>query len=197
MSAPPTRELLGLSFLVACLFSGSIYGWAPFSSILIGEGFFSLDCGAGLRPCDAQQQEITLAFTIATSAMMIAAFPSGILCDQVGPVVTSMIAGTLCAGGAVALALLEPAHSAADAWRGYLVHASFSCLACGGNLAFFVCFKVVALYHYDKGKQVCRSPLGPPAAPRAVPRPRARPCARRGTRAGPHVECRAPRPLPA
>ena len=97
--------LVTLSLLSIFLFSGVVFGWAAFESILLSEQrFYSELCST---PCEEQQLALNRAFTLASTAVSIVALPAGWFVDTYGPVVGLALAGVLELVGLMGIAVCE------------------------------------------------------------------------------------------
>ena len=93
-AAPRHAFLVALSLLSVFLFSGVVFGWAAFESILLSEHqFYSAYCAdAAATPCEEQQIAFNRAFTVASTAVSIVALPAGWFVDTYGPMVGLAVA---------------------------------------------------------------------------------------------------------
>ena len=127
------------------LFSGIVFGWAPFNAILIEEGFYASLCtdSAQPPPCEAQANALNLAFTIGSTAVSFVAVPAGMLVDSFGPAVGTLVAGIIEISGLIGIALCEPV------WRatGFdLFLVSVVLIAIGGSLTMFNAYSTPFLF---------------------------------------------------
>ena len=99
--------LITIQLLCTALFSGILFGWAPFQLIMISEGLYackeSTATGAGglgeeensndekEGECVSQQSNLNLLFTIATSTFLISSLFVGIFVDHYGPTRTVIL----------------------------------------------------------------------------------------------------------
>ena len=101
--------LITLSLLCVFLFSGIVFGWASFESMLLSEGkFYSALCPPNAPvPCEEQQLALHRAFTLASTAVSVIALPAGWYVDSYGPVAGSIVAGSLEVLGLIGIAVCE------------------------------------------------------------------------------------------
>mmetsp|Transcript_5054 Transcript_5054/g.6866 ORF Transcript_5054/g.6866 Transcript_5054/m.6866 type:complete len:275 (+) Transcript_5054:340-1164(+) len=79
--------------LISCfLYSGLIFGWAPFVLLLKEEGFFTSDCSPSETICASQANQFNFIYTLASTTVSITGLPAGIILDNFGPLVTTCIA---------------------------------------------------------------------------------------------------------
>lgn len=103
--------LITIQLLCTALFSGILFGWAPFQLIMINEGLYACDSEStgGLvedendeynsnqnsndekEECVSQQTNLNLLFTIATSTFLISSLFIGIFVDHYGPTRTVIL----------------------------------------------------------------------------------------------------------
>jgi MFS transporter, LAT3 family, solute carrier family 43, member 3 len=100
--------LITIQLLCTALFSGILFGWAPFQLIMIEEGLYECShqgSGNGNDEnsngdnrtdddgCLSQQANLTMLFTIATSTFLISSLFIGIFVDHYGPTRTVILNG--------------------------------------------------------------------------------------------------------
>jgi len=135
--------LILADLLSVFLFSGIIFGWAPLNEILIKEGFYHELCPPGsTEPCQEQRTALNRAFTLATTAVSIAALPGGSFVDACGPMVGVMVAGLLNIVGLIGIAMCQQIGSIH--FDVFLV--SFVVVAVGGSLTMFCGYSLPFLF---------------------------------------------------
>eukprot|EP00438_Fugacium_kawagutii_P036705 Skav200937 [mRNA] locus=scaffold2433:749197:759204:+ [translate_table: standard] len=88
------KFLVFTSLTTVFLFSGTVFGWGAFSSMLTQEGYYDFLCPAPYdkrRPCEMQMQALNSAFTWATTCVSLFAFVNGWLVDVLGPTKVTII----------------------------------------------------------------------------------------------------------
>ena len=136
--------LITFSLLAVFLFSGIVFGWASFESILLSEAVFysSLCKDDEPRPCDEQALALHRAFTLASTAISIVALPAGWYVDTYGPMAGSIFAGVLEVLGLVGMAVCERIGSVEfDVFLWSLVT-----IAIGGSFAMFCGYAMPFLF---------------------------------------------------
>ena len=120
---------------------GLIFGWGPFVKILESEGIAAAACGLDSeRPCSAQKVFFSLVYTLSSCSLAFGSLPAGLLLDVAGPVVASVLAGSLICAGNLLLAWL-PASGPASA---FIV--PFVLMGSGGTLTALTAFKIAACF---------------------------------------------------
>ncbi|XP_053548253.1 equilibrative nucleobase transporter 1 [Bombina bombina] len=127
------RILTLVTGLVECMgFAGIIFGWASLVFVLKKEHYFENLCPSPVNQslnttftCPSQDEKLSLVFTIAAFINNVMAFPSGIIFDCLGTLVTRFIAIFL-----YTAATLLIAFSTSD--TALLLFPAFSLLATGG-----------------------------------------------------------------
>lgn len=99
--------LLCASFLGIFLFSGIIFGWGPMQLLLEADGVYSGVCGDA-PGCDAQSSRLLFLYTLGSTSAVIASLPAGFLVDCLGPLICSVLSGSICCGGLLLLGLGSP-----------------------------------------------------------------------------------------
>ena len=134
--------LITVDLLSVFLFSGIVFGWAAFESMLLAEGkFYSSLCAPGTpSPCEEQQLALNRAFTFASTAVSVVALPAGWFVDTYGPLAGTAIAGTLEVIGLLGIAICERVGSAeVDVFLWSLVTVAVGgslCMFCGYTMPF-------------------------------------------------------------
>eukprot|EP00931_Biecheleriopsis_adriatica_P106759 TRINITY_DN81142_c0_g1_i1.p1 TRINITY_DN81142_c0_g1~~TRINITY_DN81142_c0_g1_i1.p1 ORF type:complete len:481 (-),score=55.95 TRINITY_DN81142_c0_g1_i1:164-1606(-) len=104
--------VLILDLLSVLLFTGPIFGWTALYDILLQEGFYSYLCDdANPVPCNAQETALNRAFTFASTAVSLYAFPGGAILDRFGPFRSTVCAGLIVTFSLAGMALCELIHS--------------------------------------------------------------------------------------
>lgn len=134
--------LIVADLLSVFLFSGVIFGWAPLNDMLLKEGFYADQCKDVPAPCEAQRTALNRAFTLASTAVSIAALPGGSFVDACGPMLASAVAGALNLIGLAGIALCK--HYGSDHLDVFLI--SFVVLAVGGSLTMFCGYSLPFLF---------------------------------------------------
>ncbi|KAL1503653.1 hypothetical protein AB1Y20_012126 [Prymnesium parvum] len=136
--------LISLSLSSVFLFSGIIFGWAAFESLLVREGrFYTTLCAPDdPQPCEAQREALHRAFTISSTAVSVVALPAGWLVDCRGPLVGTAISGVLVLLGLAGVALSDSFGSA----ERDLFAASLVILSIGGAMAMFCAYAMPFLF---------------------------------------------------
>lgn len=112
--SPLKYSLIFVQILCAALFSGILFGWAPFQLIMINEGLYSCSNdesgsnggdpnetttqGGSSTPTDddvclSQQTNLNMLFTIATSTFTVSSLFIGMFVDHYGPTLTVIMNG--------------------------------------------------------------------------------------------------------
>lgn len=100
--SPLKYFLITIQILCTTLFSGILFGWAPFQLIMIEEGLYSCSDektsstsskSDDSENCISQQSNLNLLFTIATSTFMISSLFIGFFVDYYGPTLTIILNG--------------------------------------------------------------------------------------------------------
>ncbi|CAJ1359413.1 unnamed protein product, partial [Effrenium voratum] len=101
------KFMVVMSLTTVFLFSGTVFGWGAFSSMLQQEGYFDFLCEKPdpNHPCEAQLQALNNAFTMASTFVSLTAFVNGWLVDTLGPTKVTMIAGFMSTLGLLGIAL--------------------------------------------------------------------------------------------
>eukprot|EP00434_Breviolum_minutum_P005796 symbB.v1.2.005110.t1/scaffold294.1/size237520/8 len=100
--------LVIMSLSTVFLFSGTVFGWGAFSSMLQKEGYYDYLCPKdGQHPCEAQLQALNNAFTLATTFVSLTAFVNGWLVDTLGPTKVTIISGLMNCIGLMGIALTK------------------------------------------------------------------------------------------
>ncbi|CAL1149436.1 unnamed protein product, partial [Cladocopium goreaui] len=116
--------LVIMSLSTVFLFSGTVFGWGAFSSMLLQEGYYDYLCVTPDKdhPCEKQLQALNNAFTLATtfvpwrSRVSLTAFVNGWLVDTLGPTKVTIISGGLEIGVMNCLGLMGIALTKALPW---------------------------------------------------------------------------------
>jgi len=129
--------------LISCfLYSGLIFGWAPFVLLLKEEGFFTSDCSPSETICASQANQFNFIYTLASTTVSITGLPAGIILDNFGPLVTTCIAGMFECTGLVLIAISNTEGEVVVA--GITIPHAFTSaiivLAIGGALFMFAAF---------------------------------------------------------
>lgn len=99
-------SLVTIQLLCTVLFSGILYGWAPFQLIMIQEGLYECPSHENdennqngdeddENECLSQQANLTMLFTIATSTFLISSLFIGIFVDHYGPTLTIILVSSI------------------------------------------------------------------------------------------------------
>lgn len=78
------------------LFSGILFGWAPFELLMISEGLYSCQSSNNQendenKDCDSQNSKLKMLYTLATSTFMIFSLFVGLFVDHYGPTKTTIL----------------------------------------------------------------------------------------------------------
>uniref|UniRef100_UPI00398F33EF equilibrative nucleobase transporter 1-like n=1 Tax=Pristiophorus japonicus TaxID=55135 RepID=UPI00398F33EF len=145
------RYLTFATGLFECIsFTGVIFGWASLIFVLKKEEYFSDLCvplhnssdpGArnGTMDCDRQDERFTLIFTLASCTISFVAFPSGLLFDHFGTMVTHVLAIFLHTTATLIIAFSTAASAA-------LLFPALCLMAVGGRCFFMTNFQVGNLF---------------------------------------------------
>lgn len=135
--------MVAMSLITVFLFSGTVFGWGAFSTMLVQEGYYDYLCEGQDpgRACNAQIQALNNAFTIATTCVSLTAFINGWLVDTLGPTKVALIAGALNFAGLLGIAITK-----STSWtRELVVHGGFDTFLCstaimamGGSMTMFI-----------------------------------------------------------
>ncbi|XP_038657072.1 solute carrier family 43 member 3-like [Scyliorhinus canicula] len=144
--------------LFECLcFTGVIYGWASLVFVLKEDIYFfdlcdtlhntssggAKNASIPINPhsigCDLQADRFTLIFTIAAFAFSFFAFPSGVLFDFIGTMVTRILAITFYTAAALMIALSTAASAV-------LLFPALILLAVGGSILFITNIQIANLF---------------------------------------------------
>uniref|UniRef100_UPI00398E818F equilibrative nucleobase transporter 1-like n=1 Tax=Pristiophorus japonicus TaxID=55135 RepID=UPI00398E818F len=145
------RYLTFATGLFECIsFTGVIFGWASLIFVLKKEEYFSDLCvplhnssdpGArnGTMDCDRQDERFALIFTLASCTISFVAFPSGLLFDHFGTMVTHILAIFLHTTATLIIAFSTAASAA-------LLFPALCLMAVGGRCFFITNFQVGNLF---------------------------------------------------
>uniref|UniRef100_UPI00398E5387 equilibrative nucleobase transporter 1-like n=1 Tax=Pristiophorus japonicus TaxID=55135 RepID=UPI00398E5387 len=145
------RYLTFATGLFECIsFTGVIFGWASLVFVLKKEEYFSDLCVPlhnssdpgvrnGTMDCDRQDERFTLIFTLASCTISFVAFPSGLLFDHFGTMVTHILAIFLHTTATLIIAFSTAASAA-------LLFPALCLMAVGGRCFFMTNFQVGNLF---------------------------------------------------
>ncbi|XP_066505750.1 solute carrier family 43 member 3b [Hoplias malabaricus] len=123
-----------VSGLVECVgFAGVVFGWASLVFVLKSDGYFSHLCvnktinGTVIEDCSAQDEQLSMIFTIASFMNNFFTFPNGFLFDRCGTTVARLLAVSVYTAGTLLIAFSNTALS-------LLLYPAVSFIAIGGIL---------------------------------------------------------------
>ncbi|KAL7886119.1 hypothetical protein AOLI_G00064140 [Acnodon oligacanthus] len=118
--------------LVECLcFSGAVFGWASLVFVLKSDGYFSYLCvnqtvnGTITEDCSAQDEQLSIIFTVASFMNNFFTLPNGFLFDHCGTRVTRLVGISIYTTGTLLIAFSNAALS-------ILLYPALSFIAVGG-----------------------------------------------------------------
>jgi len=135
--------LVIMSLSTVFLFSGTVFGWGAFSSMLLQEGYYDYLCVTPDKdhPCEKQLQALNNAFTLATTFVSLTAFVNGWLVDTLGPTKVTIISGVMNCLGLMGIALTKALpwshHEAAEGGFDLFLW-SLLLVAVGGSMTMFI-----------------------------------------------------------
>lgn len=98
------------SCLAVFLAGGSIFGFAALQDALLGDNLFASLCERNVaRPCAAQQDRLSLLFSLAVGLLYCAVMPVGLFMDELGPGVVMLFGSVFAAAGFVLVAVFPSA----------------------------------------------------------------------------------------
>lgn len=88
--------LIIFQLLCTIIFSGIVFGWAPFELMMIEEGLYScnnnnININNEEEECTAQNTNLKMLFTLSTSTFMISSLFVGLFVDYYGPTYTTIL----------------------------------------------------------------------------------------------------------
>ncbi|KAL6479945.1 hypothetical protein MHYP_G00109780 [Metynnis hypsauchen] len=119
--------------LVECLcFAGVVFGWASLVFVLKSDGYFSYMCvnktinGTITEDCSAQDEQLSIVFTIASFMINFSTLPNGFLFDHCGTRVARLVGISIYTSGTLLIAFSNAALSV-------LLYPALSFIAVGGT----------------------------------------------------------------